>query len=560
MKISINEIKNKFLTFFYNKGHKIIKGSSLIPKNDQTLLFTNSGMNQFKNIFLGINKYSYKRVATSQYCIRAGGKHNDFKNIGYTTRHHTFFEMLGNFSFGDYFKYDAIKFAWELLTSRNWFNIPTEKLWVTVYYKDSVTYDIWANKIGIPKKKIIRIGDKNNNINSSDNFWQMGNTGPCGPSSEIFYDYGDHILDSLPGDIKHNGNRYIEIWNLVFMQFNRQIDGKLLPLPNPSVDTGMGLERITTVLQKVTSNYDIDIFKNLIIKIAEIIKTNNINNKSLRVIADHIRASSFLINEDIIPSNNGRGFVLRKIIRRAIQYGNILGIKNNFFYKLVSPLINIMNNDENKINLKKKFIKQVIYKEEKQFNYTIKRGISILNYKLKKLNNKKLDIKTIFILYDTYGLPLKLTLKICKKKNIYVDIKNLKKFLNIKNKKINIYKKKEINQNISFYLNKKPLFIGYKNYKHIGYIIALFNKKGEKKKIINKGDKAIIILDKTPFYPEINSKISDKGEIKSKSATFKVNKTKKYNKTICHIGIINNGKLKINMQIISIINKKTKYK
>ncbi|MGL5762555.1 MAG: alanine--tRNA ligase, partial [Plesiomonas shigelloides] len=342
MSKSTAEIRQAYLDFFQSKGHQVVSSSSLVPGNDPTLLFTNAGMNQFKDVFLGLDKRPYTRATTSQRCVRAGGKHNDLENVGYTARHHTFFEMLGNFSFGDYFKHDAIRYAWEFLTSPQWLALPKEKLWVTVYASDDEAYDIWAKEIGIPEERIVRIGDNKGAPYASDNFWQMGDTGPCGPCTEIFYDHGDHIWGGPPGSPEEDGDRYIEIWNNVFMQFNRQADGTLLPLPKPSVDTGMGLERITAVMQHVNSNYEIDVFKALIAKAAEVTGATDLESKSLRVIADHIRSCAFLVSDGVMPSNEGRGYVLRRIIRRAVRHGHMLGAKDTFFYKLVGTLIAVM--------------------------------------------------------------------------------------------------------------------------------------------------------------------------------------------------------------------------
>ncbi|MFI4846873.1 MAG: alanine--tRNA ligase [Candidatus Makana argininalis] len=430
-------IRKKFINFFKIKNHKVIKGSSLLINNDKSIMFTNSGMNQFKNIFLNSNNFPYKRVVTSQNCVRAGGKHNDLENVGYTSHHHTFFEMLGNFSFNDYFKKEAILFAWELLTDKNWFNIPKNKLIVTYYYKDHETYKIWLNEIKLSKNNIIAIGDNNIGKNISDNFWQMGETGPCGPCSEIFYDRGKNIDGNKPGNKKITGNRYIEIWNLVFIQFNKKYNGDLIKLDKPYVDTGMGLERISSVLQNVDSNFKIDIFKKLILSISNILDIKNISNKSLFVISDHIRSCFFLINDGLTPSNEGKGYVLRRIIRRAITHGKILGSKKPFLYKIISHIFYIMKIKSSKIITNKNKIIDIILSEEKQFEKTINIGLNILKKKINNIKSNFLDGNTVFKLYDTYGFPIDLIRDVCKEKKIDIDE-------NIFNKKMNEQKKRSI--------------------------------------------------------------------------------------------------------------------
>ncbi len=416
MSKSTAEIRQAFLDFFHSKGHQVVASSSLVPNNDPTLLFTNAGMNQFKDVFLGLDKRAYSRATTSQRCVRAGGKHNDLENVGYTARHHTFFEMLGNFSFGDYFKHDAISYAWELLTGENWFNLPKERLWVTVYETDDEAFDIWQKQIGVPAERIIRIGDNKGAPFASDNFWQMGDTGPCGPCTEIFYDHGDHIWGGPPGSPEEDGDRYIEIWNIVFMQFNRQSDGTMLPLPKPSVDTGMGLERIAAVLQHVNSNYEIDLFRTLIAAVAKVTGATDLDNKSLRVIADHIRSCAFLVSDGVIPSNENRGYVLRRIIRRAIRHGNMLGAKDTFFYKLVAPLIEVMGPAADELKRQQSLVEQVLKTEEEQFARTLERGLALLDEELAKLQGDTLDGETAFRLYDTYGFPVDLTADVCRER------------------------------------------------------------------------------------------------------------------------------------------------
>lgn len=548
---STTEIRNEFIDFFYQKDHKIIKGSSLVPNNDPTLLFTNAGMNQFKDVFLGIDKRSYLRAATSQYCVRAGGKHNDLENVGYTLRHHTFFEMLGNFSFGDYFKYKAIKFAWELLTSPQWFNLNKDKLWITVDANDEESYNIWLNEIGI----------KPNHIITCNNFWNMGDTGPCGPCSEIFYGHDDNIICGYPGSKEDIGDYYLEIWNLVFIQFNRKDDGTLLPLQKPSVDTGMGLERIAAVLQNVNSNYDIDIFKVLITAIANIINTKDRESKSLRVIADHIRSCAFIISEGVFPSNEGRGYVLRRIIRRAIRHGKMLGASNAFLYKLVEPLITIMGNVADQLKSQHSVVEQVLRMEEEKFSSTLNRGLTLLDNELAKLSNGDiLDGKIAFRLYDTYGFPIDMTKEVCSERNFNVDENSFKDYMTVQRKcsnKNNLIS--TIDYNSILRINESTRFIGYEKNNHTSLVIAIF-KDGKKVNLLKCEEKAIVILNETPYYGESGGQIGDSGEIKSDNCLFLVEDTKKYGKAFGHIGKIKYGKLKIGMKVSANINKNRRYR
>ncbi|SBT82050.1 Alanine--tRNA ligase [secondary endosymbiont of Trabutina mannipara] len=556
MSNSTDDIRQKFINFFNSKEHQLVASSSLVPNNDPTLLFTNAGMNQFKDVFLGLDNRSYRRATTSQRCVRAGGKHNDLENVGYTTRHHTFFEMLGNFSFGDYFKYDAIRFAWELLTSEQWFNLPKDKLWVTVYATDYESYNIWANDIGVPLKHIIRIGDNKGIAYNSDNFWKMGETGPCGPCSEIFYDHGNHILGNPPGSIDKNGDRYIEIWNLVFMQFNRHTDGTLLLLPKPSVDTGMGLERIAAVLQNVDSNYDIDFFKKIIDAAAWATGTNNLNSKSLRVIADHIRSCAFIISDGVVPSNEGRGYVLRRIIRRALRHGNILGVSNTFFYKLVAPLIEVMGNVAGNLKLQRSIVEQILRTEEEQFNRTIKRGLTLLDEELEKLTGDTLNGETAFRLYDTYGFPLDFTLDICRERNLSVDKAGFKSALEAQRKKARDSRHFSFDYNSHILLQQVEeisSFIGYEQLKHQSIVIAIF-RNGHRVNIIFNGEEAIIVLKETPFYSEMGGQIGDQGELKAASGIFQVTDTQKYGRAICHLGKINYGEIRLGMNVTAQVN------
>ncbi|CAL1329488.1 alanine--tRNA ligase [Candidatus Providencia siddallii] len=554
MNNSTNEIRQTFLNFFYKKGHKIIPGSSLIPKNDQTLLFTNAGMNQFKNIFLGLEKKTYSRIATSQYCIRAGGKHNDLENVGYTTRHHTFFEMLGNFSFGDYFKKEAIHFAWELLTSKKWFNLPKEKILITIYFNDDESYHICNKEIDIPKNHIIRIGDKKGKSYISDNFWQMSETGPCGPCMEFFYDYGKDFYGEPPGSNKSNGDRYIEIWNLVFMQFNKKLNGKLESLPQISIDTGMGLERISSILQNVKSNYEIDIFQKLISTISILTKETNLKNKSLYVIADHIRACVFLIAEGVIPSNEGKGYVLRRIIRRAIRHGYILGTKNPFFYKLVQPVLKIMEITNNFQN-KQIMIEKILKNEEEQFSRTLERGLNLLNTELNTLKTNILEGEIAFRLYDTYGFPLDLTIDICREHKIEVDKKGFKNEMEKqrnKAKKI-IFLNKNQESQIKIDINYKNL--DFTKNKQQANIIKIY-KNNKPVTSLQKNEDGVIILNKTPFYASSGGQIGDTGILKNNNGNFIVTKTEKYNQSTLHFGKIDSGVLSINNTITAEINEK----
>lgn len=550
---STAEIRQSFLDFFRDKGHEVVASSSLVPHNDPTLLFTNAGMNQFKDVFLGVDKRSYTRATTSQRCVRAGGKHNDLDNVGYTARHHTFFEMLGNFSFGDYFKHDAIHFAWELLTSKEWFNLPKEKLTVTVYETDDEAYAIWEKEIGIPKERIIRIGDNKGAPYASDNFWQMGDTGPCGPCTEIFYDHGDHIWGGPPGSAEEDGDRFIEIWNIVFMQFNRHPDGTMEPLPKPSVDTGMGLERIAAVLQHVNSNYEIDLFKKLIKDAADIIQTKDLENKSLRVIADHIRSCAFLISDGVLPSNEGRGYVLRRIIRRAVRHGHMLGAKDIFFYKLVKPLIDVMGSAAVELENNRKLVEDALKIEEEQFLKTLERGLSLLDQELAKITGKVLPGDIAFKLYDTYGFPLDLTADVCREKNIIIDEDGFNQCMEEQRKRARESSSFNVDYSNVIKLDDKTEFLGYQTTESSGKVIAIF-KNGQKVENINAGDEAIVILDKTPFYGESGGQIGDKGLLTAANLEFSVYDSQKYGKSIGHLGQIIKGSLKVGDNITAAID------
>ena len=476
--------------------------------------------------------------------MRAGGKHNDLENVGYTARHHTFFEMLGNFSFGDYFKHDAIQYAWELLTGDNWFKLPKERLWVTVYETDDEAYEIWEKEVGIPRERIIRIGDNKGAPYASDNFWQMGDTGPCGPCTEIFYGHGDHIWGGPPGSPEEDGDRYIEIWNIVFMQFNRQADGTMEPLPKPSVDTGMGLERITAVLQHVNSNYEIDLFSKLIKAVADVTGATDLSNKSLRVIADHIRSCAFLIADGVIPSNENRGYVLRRIIRRAIRHGNMLGAKDTFFYKLVGPLLDVMGSAGEELKRQQAQVEQVLKTEEEQFARTLERGLALLDEELAKLKGDTLDGETAFRLYDTYGFPVDLTADVCRERNLKVDEKGFEAAMEEQRRRARESSGFGADYNAMIRVDGSSEFKGYDHLELTGKVTALF-VDGKAVNAVNAGQDAVVILDQTPFYAESGGQVGDKGELKGNGFTFTVNDTQKYGQAIGHLGRVATGSLKV---------------
>ncbi|ELY4518377.1 alanine--tRNA ligase [Cronobacter muytjensii] len=544
MSKSTAEIRQAFLDFFHSKGHQVVASSSLVPNNDPTLLFTNAGMNQFKDVFLGLDKRNYSRATTAQRCVRAGGKHNDLENVGYTARHHTFFEMLGNFSFGDYFKHDAIQYAWELLTGAQWFNLPKERLWVTVYETDDEAYEIWEKEVGIPRERIIRIGDNKGAPYASDNFWQMGDTGPCGPCTEIFYDHGDHIWGGPPGSPEEDGDRYIEIWNIVFMQFNRQADGTMEPLPKPSVDTGMGLERIAAVLQHVNSNYEIDLFQKLIHAVANVTGATDLSNKSLRVIADHIRSCAFLIADGVIPSNENRGYVLRRIIRRAIRHGNMLGAKDTFFYKLVGPLVDVMGSAGDELKRQQAQVEQVLKTEEEQFARTLERGLALLDEELAKLQGDTLDGETAFRLYDTYGFPVDLTADVCRERNIKVDEAGFEAAMEEQRRRARESSGFGADYNAMIRVDGASEFKGYDQTELTAKVTALFID-GKSVDQVTAGQQAVVVLDETPFYAESGGQVGDKGELKGNGFMFAVNDTQKYGQAIGHIGELASGVLKV---------------
>ena len=527
-----SEIRQKFLEFFESHGHTIVASSPLVPGNDPTLLFTNAGMVQFKDVFLGQDKRPYVRAVSSQRCVRAGGKHNDLENVGYTARHHTFFEMLGNFSFGDYFKRNAIQFAWEFLTVT--LQIPQEKLWVTVYAEDDEAADIWLNEVGIEPERLTRIA-------TNDNFWQMGETGPCGPCSEIFYDHGAEVTGGPPGTAEAEGDRYIEIWNLVFMQYNRDSAGTLHPLPKPSVDTGMGLERISAVMQKVHSNYEIDLFQSLVKAAARVTNTTDLNSNSLKVIADHIRACSFLITDGVIPGNEGRGYVLRRIIRRAIRHGYQLNQKQPFFYLLVEDLAKVMGEAYPELITAQERVVTTLKQEEERFAETLENGMQLLEAALLH-QNRVLDGETVFRLYDTFGFPVDLTADIARERGIAVDHAGFERAMGSQRERARAASKFSIQDGMD-YSGGSTQFRGYESLQHEGQVIAIY-KEGNRVDFIEAGDEAVVVLDQTPFYAESGGQVGDCGELLTANGTFNVVDTLKIQaKVFGHKGLIRSGRL-----------------
>ncbi len=536
-----NEIRKQFLEFFENKLHTIVKSAPVVPYDDPTLLFTNAGMNQFKDVFLGFDKRPYTRATSSQKCVRAGGKHNDLENVGYTARHHTFFEMLGNFSFGDYFKEDAIKYAWELLTEV--FKLPKDKLTVTVYAEDDEAYDIWHKQIGVPAERIIRIGDNKGARYASDNFWMMGDTGPCGPCTEIFYDHGEHHFGGPPGSPDEDGDRFIEIWNNVFMQFNRDEAGVMHPLPKPSVDTGMGLERISAVLQHVHANYEIDVFTTLIAAAARETKTTDLTSPSLKVLADHIRACSFLIADGVIPGNEGRGYVLRRIIRRAIRHGYKLGVRNAFFHKIVPNLSAEMGSAYPELVSNQARITDILRQEEERFFETIENGMAILEAEL--ANTKKIfNGDTAFKLHDTYGFPLDLTADICRERHVSVDTAAFDAAMARQKEQARSAGKFKMATNLE-YTGVATTFKGYETLETTGKITALY-KDGTAVNRLSEGDLGVVVLDNTPFYAESGGQIGDNGVLKSDNGIFAVEDTQKIQASVFgHHGVLKTGTLNV---------------
>ena len=538
------ELRQKFLKFFESKGHTIVRSSSLVPHDDPTLLFTNAGMNQFKDVFLGFDKRPYNRATTAQKCVRAGGKHNDLENVGYTARHHTFFEMMGNFSFGDYFKRDAIHFAWEFLTSPEWLNIPKDKLLATVYAEDDEAYNIWLNEIGMPAERIVRIGDNKGAKYASDNFWQMGDTGPCGPCSEIFYDHGEEIWGGIPGSPEEDGDRWIEIWNCVFMQFNRDEQGNMNPLPKPSVDTGMGLERMAAVMQHVHSNYEIDLFQDLLKAVArETGSAFSMEEPSLKVIADHIRSCSFLIADGVLPSNEGRGYVLRRIIRRAVRHGYKLGQSKPFFHKLVADLVKEMGDAYPELKEKQTQIEEALKNEESRFAQTLETGMALLENALAK-GSKKLDGEIIFKLYDTYGFPYDLTADICRERNIELDEAGFEREMEAQRARARAAQSFKANAQLP-YDGQDTEFKGYSERQTESKVLALY-KDGEQVNELNEGDEGAIVIDFTPFYAESGGQIGDVGYIFAGENRFEVHDTQKIKAAVFgQFGVQTSGRLKV---------------
>lgn len=539
-----SELRQKFLKFFETKGHTVVRSSSLVPHDDPTLLFTNAGMNQFKDVFLGFDKRPYSRATTAQKCVRAGGKHNDLENVGYTARHHTFFEMMGNFSFGDYFKRDAIHFAWEFLTSPEWLNIPKDKLLATVYAEDDEAYNIWLNEIGMPSERIVRIGDNKGAKYASDNFWQMGDTGPCGPCSEIFYDHGEEIWGGIPGSPEEDGDRWIEIWNCVFMQFNRDEQGNMNPLPKPSVDTGMGLERMAAVMQHVHSNYEIDLFQDLLKAVArETGAPFSMEEPSLKVIADHIRSCSFLIADGVLPSNEGRGYVLRRIIRRAVRHGYKLGQSKPFFHKLVADLVKEMGGAYPELKEKQAQIEEALKNEESRFAQTLETGMALLENALVK-GGKTLGGEIIFKLYDTYGFPYDLTADICRERNIEPDEAGFEREMEAQRARARAAQSFKANAQLP-YDGQDTEFKGYSERQTESKVLALY-KDGEQVNELNEGDSGAVVIDFTPFYAESGGQVGDVGYIFSGENRFEVRDTQKIKAAVFgQFGVQTSGRLKV---------------
>ena len=552
--MSTDEIRNTYLNFFKDHGHEIVRSSSLVPYNDPTLLFTNAGMNQFKDIYLGKDRRPYINATTAQKCVRAGGKQNDLDNVGYTARHHTFFEMLGNFSFGGYFKKEAITYAWELLTEG--FKLPKESLMVTVYAEDQEAYDIWHDIVGLPDEKIVRIGDNKGGRYNSDNFWQMGDTGPCGPCSEVFYDHGEGIWGGPPGSPEEDGDRFIEIWNIVFMQYNRQADGTFEPLGKPMIDNGLGLERVAAVLQGVHSNYDIDLFRALIDNVAEILGVQDKSAKSLRVISDHIRSCSFLIADGVLPSNEGRGYVLRRIIRRAVRHGRLLGAKDVFFYKVVAKLVELMGKAYPELVEQQALIERTLKKEEEQFLNTLDRGLALLDSELEKLGAERtIPGEVVFKLYDTYGFPADLTQDVVRDRGYIVDMDGFESEMAKQRARAKSASTFGIDYNKELKLDAQTTFSGYDGTEDRGKIIAMFKGVDACDEVLTD-EQAVIVLDNTPFYAEKGGQIGDTGEIRCNNNLFIVENTKFVGKATIHVGRVELGEFKVGDECKAIVNAK----
>ncbi len=552
MQMTTSEIRTAFLEYFRSQGHQVVDSSSLVPHNDPTLLFTNAGMNQFKDVFLGGDIRPYSRAATAQRCVRAGGKHNDLDNVGYTARHHTFFEMLGNFSFGDYFKHDAINFAWTFLTKV--LQLPQEKLLVTVYATDDEAYNIWANEIGVPANRIVRIGDNKGAPYASDNFWQMGDTGPCGPCTEIFYDHGDHIWGGPPGSPEEDGDRFIEIWNVVFMQFNRQADGTLEPLPKPSVDTGMGIERISAIMQGVHSNYEIDIFKALIQNAAKIVGVTDLANKSLRVIADHIRSCAFLIADGVMPSNEGRGYVLRRIIRRAVRHGRKLGATDTFFYQLVATLVALMGDAYPELKSQQPVVERVLKLEEEQFVRTLDRGLALLEDELVRLGDaKEIPGAVVFKLYDTYGFPADLTADVVRDRGYTIDEAAFQSEMEKQRERAKEASNFSVDYNKQLKIEQTTEFCGYDKTADSAAITAIY-LGDDSVTALKTGDQALIVLEHTPFYAESGGQMGDAGLLRAGDALFAVTDTQKIGQAIVHKGFVEDGAFNVGDMVEAVVD------
>ena len=556
MVMKVTQIRENFLKFFESKGHQVVSSSPVVPGDDPTLLFTNAGMNQFKDVFLGFDKRPYKRATTAQKCIRAGGKHNDLDNVGYTARHHTFFEMLGNFSFGDYFKRDAISYAWELLTTV--YKLPSEKLWVTVYAEDDEAYEIWNKEIGVPVERIVRIGDNKGGRYASDNFWMMGDTGPCGPCTEIFFDHGEHVAGGPPGSPNEDGDRYIEIWNNVFMQFNRDENGVMHPLPKPSVDTGMGLERIAAVLQHVHSNYEIDLFVNLLNAAKATVDGAgagqcDANSPSLKVIADHIRACTFTVVDGVIPGNAGRGYVLRRITRRAIRHGYKLGARTPFFHKIVSALVKEMGEAYPELRAYEARVTEVLRQEEERFFQTISNGMEILETAL-ATGTKVIDGETAFKLHDTFGFPLDLTADVCRERDVTVDDAGFETAMNRQREQARAAGKFKMAQGLE-YAGAPTDFQGYDSLNQEPVKVLALYIDGTQVQSVKSGDSAVVVLDKTPFYAESGGQVGDAGELRNASSLFEVEDTLKIQADVFgHHGQVLEGEIKVGDQLSAKVN------
>lgn len=551
------EIREAYLRFFESKGHTRVSSSSLVPANDPTLLFTNAGMNQFKDCFLGAEKRAYTRATTSQKCVRAGGKHNDLENVGYTARHHTFFEMLGNFSFGDYFKKNAISYAWEFLTSPQWLGLPQDRLWVTIYQNDDEAFDIWTKQVGVPAERIIRIGDNKGAPYASDNFWTMGDTGPCGPCTEIFFDHGADIWGGLPGSPEEDGDRYIEIWNVVFMQFNRTADGVMHPLPAPSVDTGMGLERISAVMQHVHSNYEIDLFQHLLQAAAEAIGCANDDAPSLKVVADHIRSCSFLIADGVLPSNEGRGYVLRRIIRRACRHGNKLGAKGAFFYKIVAALVAEMGEAYPELKENQSHIERVLKAEEEQFAKTLEQGLRILEQDLAELTGNTIPGEVIFKLYDTYGFPVDLTNDIARERELLLDEAGFQQKMKEQQERAKSASHFNVDYNNLLKIDSETAFTGYEHLTDEGKVVALL-KGNEEISELTTGQEGCVVLDKTPFYAESGGQVGDAGYLFLDGVRFEVNDVTKVKGAFLHHGKVVEGTIHGGMLLKAVVDAKVR--